>query len=164
MERLPDEILCFNFAFIPFVQRIALHIVSSQCNCLLLDKSLLKRVFLKRRRCEDHQLILIFAEASLLKEVSFLNSFNVEGYCLLHANLKNLFPRIHWIRCWRLQLCRNTLKTLLSGTRITTRCLGGLQALKYISFPEEYGFTKEGVIQILKSYPYLQILDCTEGY
>ena len=175
MERLPDEILLFIFTFIPFVQQIALRVVSPRWNRLLLDNSLLKRVFLKRQRCEDHQLISIFAEASLLKEVSFLNSFNVEGYCLLHANLKNL-AFLEFTGCAVgddilqkvLRLCRNILKTLLlSGTRITTWCLEEmkrLKALEYISFPEENGFTKEGVIQILQNCPSLQILDCTEGY
>ena len=36
--------------------------------------------------------------------------------------------------------------------------------MEFICFPEENGFTKEGVIQILENCQSLEILDCIEGY
>ena len=70
MNSLPDEFFLRIFVFIPFVQRIKLCAISGWWSRLLLDSSLMKKISIIRRLCEDDDLLNLFSAATCLEEVS----------------------------------------------------------------------------------------------
>lgn len=66
MNSLPEEILLCIFVLIPFVQRIKLRAVSRRWNRLLLDSSLMRKISIIRRSCEDDDLLNLFSAATRL--------------------------------------------------------------------------------------------------
>lgn len=66
MNSLPEEILLCIFVLIPFVQRIKLRAASRRWNRLLLDSSLMRKISIIRRSCEDDDLLNLFSAATRL--------------------------------------------------------------------------------------------------
>ena len=127
MNSLPDDILLHIFVLIPFVQRIKLRAVSCQWNNLLLESSLMQKISIIRRPCEDDDLPNLFSAATHLGEVSNRNSYAIEGYCILFANIECL-RKLDLTGCAVrddilqkiLKRCRDHLRELmLAGTNIT---------------------------------------------
>ena len=176
MNSLPDDILLHIFVFIPFVQRIKLRTVSRRWNRLLLDSSLMRKISIIRRSCEDDDLLNLFSAATRLEEVSVRNSYAIEGYCILFANIGCL-RKLDLTGCAIgddilqkiLERCRDHLRELmLAGTNITSRCLPEIKSLSQLNnivVPRERtSFTKEGVVDIVRNCPNLRSLSCEEGY
>ena len=150
--------------------------VSRRWSYLLYDQPLLENISITKSHCEDRQLLALFSAAKRLIEVDFLNSYFVDGSCLLRAGLSRL-------RCLTLsgtsvtdsilsnilQASRQLEELHLIGTRISEACLPEITALsklKYIGVPPEgvCGFGRSAVLLIVKECPSLRILDCQEGY
>ena len=176
MNSLPDEIFLRIFVFIPFVQRIKLRAVSRWWSRLLLDSSLMKKISIIRRSCEDDDLLNLFSAATRLEELSVRNSYAIEGYCILFANIERL-RKLDLTGCAVgddilqkiLKRCRDHLRELmLAGTNITLRCLPEIKSLRELNnivVPRErMSFTKEGVVDIVRNCPTLRSLSCEEGY
>ena len=90
MDILPDEILLRIFTFLPFVMRITLRLVSWRWRKVLFDHSLLQRVKINGRNCEDHQLETLMSAAKRVVEVDFFNCVNLTGSCLMSTELSRL--------------------------------------------------------------------------
>lgn len=178
MDILPDEILLRIFTFLPFVMRITLRLVSWRWRKVLFDHSLLQRVKINGRNCEDHQLETLMSAAKRVVEVDFFNCVNLTGSCLMSTELSRLrhltltgtainngiLERI-------LDSCKDELIELnLAGTRIRlSECLPKiveLKQLKYFSAPprEITASGTRAVVEIAERYQTLRTLDCQEGY
>ncbi len=176
MEKLPDEILLRIFSFILFTERIVLRTVSRRWSSLLYDYSLLGTISIKKSRCEDRQLTTLFAAAKKVIAVDFFNSRVLDGSCILLAGLSRLrhltlsgTSVTDQILSRILRASSELVELHLTGTRISELCLPdiiGLRKLKYIAFPPEdvCGFSKGGVLLVVKKCPSLRTLDCQEGY
>ena len=93
MDILPDEILqnLRIFAFLLFVKRIILRLVSRRWSRLLFDHSLLQQVVINMyTNCEDHQLEPLMSAAKRVVEVDFCGCLHLTGSCLLSTDLSRL--------------------------------------------------------------------------
>lgn len=178
MDILPDEILLRIFAFLPFVKRITLRLVSWRWRKLLFDHSLLQKVVINNTGCQDHQLEPLMSAAKRVVEVDFFNCYNLTGSCLLSTGLSRLrnltltgTAITNGILLRILESCKNQLIELnLAGTRISLcECcpyIVELKKLKYFSAPPR-DITASGrtaVVEIAERCPMLRTLDCQEGY
>lgn len=178
MDILPDEILLRIFAFLPFIKRITLRLVSWRWSRLLFDHSLLHQVIVNDTSCKDHQLEALMSAAKRVVEVDFFNCVNVTGSCLLGTELSRLQNLTltgtainNGILLRILASCKDELIELnLAGTRIRLcKCLPKivqLKKLKYFSAPPR-DITASGtraVVEIAERCQTLRTLDCQEGY
>ncbi|KAL9977681.1 hypothetical protein ACROYT_G015113 [Oculina patagonica] len=118
----------------------------------------------------------LFAAAKKVIAVDFFNSRVLDGSCILLAGLSRLrhltlsgTSVTDQILSRILRASSELVELHLTGTRISELCLPdiiGLRKLKYIAFPPEdvCGFSKGGVLLVVKKCPSLRTLDCQEGY
>ena len=183
MDILPDEILLRIFAFLPFVKRITLRLVSWRWSRLLLDHSLLQQVVINMyTSCEDHQLEHLMSAAKRgVVEVDFCGCYNLTGSCLLSTDLSRLrkltltgtaIQNGTLLRI--LNLCKDELMELnLTRTRRISMCvclpiLVELKKLKYFAAPpptlRNCSEGKWAVVELVERCQTLRALDCQGGY
>ena len=176
MDKLPDEILLRIFSFIHFTERIILRTVSWRWSSLLYDPSLLENIEITKSHCEDRQLSSLFTASKRLIAVNFFNSRSLNGLCILQAGLSRLRHLTltgtgikDKVLSSILQANNELVELHLTRTQISELCvtdITGLGKLRYIAVPPEdvYGFSKRGVLAIVKGCLSLRTLDCQEGY
>ena len=107
---------------------------------------------------------------------TFFNSRSLNGSCILLAGLSGLRHLTltatgitDRIISSILQASSKLVELHLTGTQISELCVPdiiGLGKLRYIAFPPEdvCGFSKRGVLAIVKGCPSLRTLECQESY